>query len=53
MYWHVLINRLLLDLNTRALKYGTIKSHKYSDAIYNMPNKNKTSLTDRKAMKVH
>ena len=34
----------LLDLNSRALEYREIKSHKYRGAVYNMPNKLKLRL---------
>ena len=32
-YWQGLTNNLLLDLNSSALEYGIIKSHKYCGAI--------------------
>ena len=45
IYWQVLINRLLLDLDYPALElYGTTKSHRYCGAIYNMHNKLKLRL---------
>ena len=33
IYWRVLINRLLLDLNSGALEYGTIKSYQYCRVV--------------------